>query len=127
MALLRRATTSLVRPRPPAAPGAAAAAATGFALPFPSAAAQFAPPTAAVPHLAALLSTSASAPTTPAAPLRFGIKSDTVPEVSEAVRRVLSMANASNAEVTQAKVARAIEAFASRPGDTGSTPVQGEP
>ena len=71
-------------------------------------------------------SATPSVPATQQAPLRFGIEPGTLPEVSEAVRRVLSMSNASNAEVTQARVRRAVDAFATRAGDTGSTPVQGE-
>jgi hypothetical protein len=46
--------------------------------------------------------------------------------MSEAVRRVLSLDNASRAEVTRARVAKAVEAFQDRPGDTGSTAVQGK-
>jgi small subunit ribosomal protein S15 len=56
------------------------------------------------------------------APLRFGVPADT--EMSEAVRRVLSLDNASRAELVQARVARAIEAFQERRGDTGSSAVQ---
>merc|ERR1712196_720698 len=59
-----------------------------------------------------------SAPT----PMRFGVES--TDEMSEAVRRVLSLDNASNKELVQVKISRAIEAFQERNGDTGSTPVQ---
>ena len=52
----------------------------------------------------------------------FGVPADT--EMSEAVRRVLSLDNASRAELVQARVARAIEAFQERRGDTGSSAVQ---
>lgn len=60
-------------------------------------------------------------------PLRFGIERQKLPswdELSEPVRRVLSMDNGTQAEVTQARKNKAIEAFQDRPGDTGSTKVQ---
>lgn len=44
--------------------------------------------------------------------------------MSEAVRRVLSLDNAPRREVVKARVARAIEAFQERRGDTGSSAVQ---
>jgi len=60
-----------------------------------------------------------------AVPLRYGLSPEAAPAMSEAVRRVLSLDNASRKEVTKARVAKAIEAFQGRPGDTGSTAVQG--
>lgn len=44
--------------------------------------------------------------------------------LSEAVARVLALDNGARAEVTQARVGRAVEAFAARPGDTGSSSCQ---
>jgi hypothetical protein len=44
--------------------------------------------------------------------------------MSEAVARVLALDNAPRSEVTQARVGRAVEAFAGRPGDTGSSACQ---
>lgn len=60
-------------------------------------------------------------------PLRFGIEQSDLPDdVSEAVRRVLSLDNANRADVTKARVKKAIEAFQMRPGDTGSSASQSE-
>mmetsp|Transcript_25006 Transcript_25006/g.32577 ORF Transcript_25006/g.32577 Transcript_25006/m.32577 type:complete len:152 (+) Transcript_25006:56-511(+) len=57
-------------------------------------------------------------------PMRYGVTSEIAQELSEPVKRVLSLDNASRSEVTQVRVGQAIKAFQIRPGDTGSTPCQ---
>jgi len=68
---------------------------------------------------------SAARAAPPPPPLRFGVKRNQLEApLSEAVARVLALDNAPRSEVTQARVGRAIEAFADRPGDTGSSACQ---
>lgn len=57
--------------------------------------------------------------------MRFGIEPLKAPStLPEAVKRVLSLDCASAPEVKKARISRAIEAFQSGPGDTGSSACQ---
>lgn len=62
----------------------------------------------------------------PEIPLRYGVQSEKFDfeKMSEPVKRLLSLDNASRKEVTQVRVGQAIKAFQIRPDDTGSTPCQ---
>ena len=55
---------------------------------------------------------------------RFGIDASDVGEMDERVRRALDLSNASNAEILQHKIDKAVKTFQRFEGDTGSSEVQ---
>lgn len=55
---------------------------------------------------------------------RYGLSAEQVSGVPEQMKQMLSLKNASQAEINQVQIARAIEEFQRFPGDTGSSEVQ---